>query len=381
MERQRSFSIKPTRLLVFSFTIFSSSLLLSCFFSSSSSSFVKVPPPSVVASIRAPKAPNLAAVTTNSTVLGVKETDLENTRLREFGDSSGRSAFHVFSVRKGAGGGKNPILLGTQLPNSDNSSGRSSIQLFNASNGAGEARIPVLEGAQLRRSTNSTGEAISPPFMNRKKDGEAQTLISMDKKISRSGNSSEEIVVPAGMRTGWKKSSRCNVFSGRWVFDESYPLYSHRSCPLIDEGFNCQANGRLDRDYMKWRWQPNDCDIPRFNASNMLELIRGKRVVFAGDSINRNQWESMLCLLGGAVSDPKRMYETHGRRITKEKGMYSFRFVDYRCTVEYYASHFLVHEGKARVGKKRVQTLRLDTIDRRFCKDTGLQPLVSSWGS
>lgn len=59
----------------------------------------------------------------------------------------------------------------------------------------------------------------------------------------------------------------------------------------------------------------------------MLELIRGKRLVFVGDSINRNQWESMLCMLMGAIKDPKKVYETHGRRITKEKGNYSFRFV------------------------------------------------------
>ncbi|WVZ06761.1 hypothetical protein V8G54_020107 [Vigna mungo] len=35
---------------------------------------------------------------------------------------------------------------------------------------------------------------------------------------------------------------------------------------------------RLDRDYSKWRRQPKDCDIPRFNATKMLELIRGKRL-------------------------------------------------------------------------------------------------------
>lgn len=61
------------------------------------------------------------------------------------------------------------------------------------------------------------------------------------------------------------KSSRvdCDVTKGRWVLDESYPLYTHVTCPFIDEGFNCDGNGRLDKDYMKWRWQPQDCDIPR----------------------------------------------------------------------------------------------------------------------
>lgn len=72
--------------------------------------------------------------------------------------------------------------------------------------------------------------------------------------------------------------------------------------------------------YCVFSWQ-------RFNATKMLELIRGKRLVFVGDSINRNQWESMLCMLLGAIKDPKRVYESRGRKITKEKGNYSFRFL------------------------------------------------------
>lgn len=69
------------------------------------------------------------------------------------------------------------------------------------------------------------------------------------------------------------------------------------------------------------------CTCPRFNATKMLERMRGKRLVFVGDSINRNQWESMMCMLMSAVRDPTRVYETHRRRITKEKGNYSFKFV------------------------------------------------------
>ncbi|RZC89045.1 hypothetical protein C5167_030738 [Papaver somniferum] len=171
-------------------------------------------------------------------------------------------------------------------------------------------------------------------------------------------------------------NSKCDILNGTWVFDESYPLYKSDSCPFIDEGFSCEANGRLNTNYMKWRWQPHDCNIPRFDAVKMLELIRGKRLVFVGDSINRNQWESMLCLLKSAITDPKRVFETHGRRITKEKGNYSFKFLDYKCTVEYYVSHFLVHEGKGRVGSKRVQTLKIDTLDRGSSRWKGADILV-----
>jgi len=167
----------------------------------------------------------------------------------------------------------------------------------------------------------------------------------------------------------------CDVYDGSWVFDETYPLYSD-TCPFIDEGFSCGANGRMDHSYMKWRWQPKHCNIPRFDARRMLEMLRGKRLVFIGDSINRNQWESMMCLLRTAVSDPSRIHESHGRKITKERGDYNFKFLDYDCSVEFHVTHFLVHEGKARIRQKRTKTLRIDTIDRSSSRWKGADVLV-----
>jgi hypothetical protein len=57
------------------------------------------------------------------------------------------------------------------------------------------------------------------------------------------------------------------IQEGRWVFDESYPLYTSNSCPFVDEGFSCEANGRMEHKYTKWRWQPTHCDIPRCGIS------------------------------------------------------------------------------------------------------------------
>lgn len=66
----------------------------------------------------------------------------------------------------------------------------------------------------------------------------------------------------------WRSKERslrdCDLGIGRWVYDESYPLYTNWSCPFIDEGFNCEGNGRPDKGYMKWRWQPENCKIPRY---------------------------------------------------------------------------------------------------------------------
>ncbi|PKA55820.1 hypothetical protein AXF42_Ash012112 [Apostasia shenzhenica] len=76
--------------------------------------------------------------------------------------------------------------------------------------------------------------------------------------ISSSNRTISSIVEEVG-------AEACDVSDGRWVYDESYPLYSSDSCPYIDEAFSCEANGRMDRDYMKWRWQPNHCNIPRYS--------------------------------------------------------------------------------------------------------------------
>lgn len=207
--------------------------------------------------------------------------------------------------------------------------------------------------------------------------GERKSADVVDARPEESnGSSSHAASVSMKKKSEKESASACDVSSGRWVFDESYPLYTSRSCPFIDEGFSCEANGRMDGDYMKWRWQPHQCSIPRFNPAEMLELIRGKRLVFVGDSINRNQWESLLCLLVGAISDPSRLYEARGRKITKGKGVYNFKFKDYHCSVEYYVSHYLVHESKGRVGQRRVKTLRIDTMDRSSSRWRGADIIV-----
>lgn len=243
------------------------------------------------------------------------------------------------------------------------------------------SNLVVVGDVNASDSTKSPVGVVIVSVNNNLDGKEAQELndVVMVNFTSEREASTADVRQHSSIRTSVEeKSSRvdCDVTKGRWVFDESYPLYTHVTCPFIDEGFNCDGNGRLDKDYMKWRWQPQDCDIPRFNATRMLELIRGKRLVFVGDSLNRNQWESMLCLLMGGVEDPKKVYEARGRKITKERGNYCFKFEDYKCTVEYYVSHYLVHESKARIGKKRGQTLRIDTMDKGSSRWRGADILV-----
>lgn len=157
----------------------------------------------------------------------------------------------------------------------------------------------------------------------------------------------------------------CNMFDGRWVVDDSYPLYNASECPFVEQGFNCLANGRTDENYLKWRWKPKSCDLPRVNVRSILELLRSKRVVFVGDSMSRTQWESLICLLMTGVEDKGSVYEVNGNNITKQIRFLSVRFSSFNFTIEFYRSVFLVqHNWGIKRGPKRVRSaLKLDKLD------------------
>ncbi|MFQ6662628.1 hypothetical protein Gotur_030416, partial [Gossypium turneri] len=105
--------------------------------------------------------------------------------------------------------------------------------------------------------------------------------------------------------------------------------------------------------------------VKGFDGKVMLEMLRNKRLVFVGDSIGRNQWESLLCMLASAVANKDSIYEVNGNPITKHKGFLIFKFKDYNCTVEYYRSPFLVVQSRPPAGSPQniKTTLKLDRMD------------------
>ncbi|XP_073010102.1 xyloglucan O-acetyltransferase 3-like isoform X2 [Typha latifolia] len=92
---------------------------------------------------------------------------------------------------------------------------------------------------------------------------------------------------------------QCDISIGKWVKEPRGPIYTNMTCSTLPDFKNCQKYGK-EQSYLYWRWKPDGCDLPRFDPERFLGVVRGKKLAFIGDSLARNQMESLLCLLSQA---------------------------------------------------------------------------------
>uniref|UniRef100_A0A0D3CK28 Uncharacterized protein n=1 Tax=Brassica oleracea var. oleracea TaxID=109376 RepID=A0A0D3CK28_BRAOL len=136
----------------------------------------------------------------------------------------------------------------------------------------------------------------------------------------------------------------CDMFTGQWVKDASYPLYDPSTCPFIR---------RPDLDCPTFRWQPQGCKLAWFNGVDFLQKNRGKKIMFVGDSLSLNQWQSLTCMLHSSVPKSPYTMTTEGTTIS------TFTFQEYGVEIKFDRNPYLVDIVSEKIGS----VMKLDSIN------------------
>ncbi|KAH7852272.1 hypothetical protein Vadar_022664 [Vaccinium darrowii] len=131
------------------------------------------------------------------------------------------------------------------------------------------------------------------------------------------------------------------------------------------------TNGRPDSLYQNWRWQPSACNLPRFDALKLLEVLRNKRLMFVGDSIQRGMFDSMVCLVQSVIPDGKKSL----KRIPPRK---IFTAKEYNASIEYFWAPFIVESNSDNATNHTVikRLVNLDSISKHGKQWEGVDILV-----
>ncbi|PON81539.1 PC-Esterase [Trema orientale] len=136
----------------------------------------------------------------------------------------------------------------------------------------------------------------------------------------------------------------CNFAKGRWVEDSQRPLYSGFDCKQwLSEMWACRLTQRTDFSYERYRWQPESCKMPKFERSSFLRRMQDKTIAFIGDSLGRQQFQSMMCMATSGLYSPEVQNVGKEYGLVKARGAirpdgWAYRFPETNTTILYYWS-------------------------------------------
>ncbi|RVX05551.1 Protein trichome birefringence-like 16 [Vitis vinifera] len=179
----------------------------------------------------------------------------------------------------------------------------------------------------------------------------AAPISSANKSSSLEGKEYKNSTISAG-------NQACNYAIGKWVEDDSRPFYSGFECKQwLSPMWACRLTQRTDFAYEKFQWRPKNCKMDKFTGSNFLrsydhlklgflefishiqivsklqpgrstpepsspvssdeglgracgrwevggERFQDKTLAFIGDSLGRQQFQSLMCMITGGKESP-----------------------------------------------------------------------------
>nr|XP_034890586.1 protein trichome birefringence-like 14 isoform X3 [Populus alba] len=140
------------------------------------------------------------------------------------------------------------------------------------------------------------------------------------------------------------KIKDCNYSKGRWVADSRWPLYSGSECKQwLSEMWACRLTQRTDFSFEGYRWQPENCKMLEFEKSAFLRRMQDRTIAFIGDSLGRQQFQSLMCMASGGEwrEDIENVGKEYG--LVKARGAirpdgWAYRFSNTNTTILYYWS-------------------------------------------
>ncbi|XP_051113804.1 protein trichome birefringence-like 14 [Andrographis paniculata] len=215
----------------------------------------------------------------------------------------------------------------------------------------GSRQTPKQDNSSSLQTGAQQVRSPSPSQIGSGDDANATTTADRDTNISNelSGGTNKSkqaknvlIVESPAERSHLKKN--CNYAKGRWVFDDSRPLYSGSGCvQWLSPMWACRRTQRTDFQYERLRWQPKDCEMEAFSRSKFLQRMQDKTLAFVGDSLGREQFQSLMCMVTGGEESPEVLNVGYEYGLVKARGAkrpdgWAYRFPNTNTTILYYWS-------------------------------------------
>lgn len=202
--------------------------------------------------------------------------------------------------------------------------------------------VDAPNNSSISRSRGGHTEEANKSFLKKEatRMGEHHNSSSSTEPVttfsSEDNDSDEEELSP--------QNADCNFAKGRWVADSKRPLYSGFGCKQwLSVMWACRLTQRTDFSFEGYRWQPKNCKMKKFNRFSFLRRMRNKTIAFVGDSLGRQQFQSMMCMVSGGehiiyVEDAAREYGLVKPRGAKRPDGWVYRFTKINTTILYYWS-------------------------------------------